>query len=406
MIVVNVTGAPGVLGGAVLAAQWHSWYMAKKRRVNLWRMWNDTQDADIGHLPVRNFLARPWFGWLGLRMPVLLQKVLLKSDIVAALEQEQPQIVHLQNPAPSLEFARIAASCKRRGIKVVASTHGFQEIFDPQYGFDKLHQRIGWQLLITWPLKRAFRNVDAFLVGYPQQIEFMVGLGVSRDKLFLVPNGIDPYFDAPATSAECDAARIKFGLASEIPILLFMGNHTPNKKIDLLMTLASRLRKPATVVIGGKLREGEPQKWTSGISLPPGVRVIFTDFLSVAEQRALYAIARVFAFPSISETLPLVILEAQAAGLPTVAFATGGIGFELEEEAGFAVPLNDFEAFEAAVVRLMEDDALHGRMSKAARERQRKFFSWDFLADKTLSVYDQLTASSHLPSTLPRIQSE
>jgi alpha-maltose-1-phosphate synthase len=390
IVVVNVTSAPGALGGAVLAAQWHSWYMARKRSISLWRMWDRTENTLLDELPIRNFASRPRFGWFGRMLPVMLQKVLLKSDIVVELKRSPPKLVHLQNPAPSLEFAKIAAVCKKQGVKVVASTHGFQECFDPHYGFDKLHQRIGWNLLITRPLRRAFRDVDAFLLGFPEQGAFLTGMGVPASKLFLVQNGIDPYFDAPATEAECDEVRRKFCLDEDTPILLFMGNHTLNKGLGTLMQLAASLEVPATVIVGGQLRDGEPEKWLDDLIVPHHVRVVFTDFLSVAEQRAFYHISRIFVFPSISETLPLVVLEAMAAGLPTVAFATGGIGHQLAEGAGFALSLHDHTAFKAAVLSLLTDDTLHASMSKASRERQRELFAWDALADKTIAVYDQL----------------
>ena len=392
IVVVNVTSAPGVLGGAVLAAQWHSWYMAKLRPVSLWRMWDRTENVQLDALPIRNFLSWPFFGALGRLMPMMLQKVLLTSDIVKELKANPPAIMHIQNPGPSVEFERVVAQCKRQGTKVVASTHGFQECFDPHYGFDRLHERIGWDLLIKRPLRRAFKNVDAFLLGFPDQRELLSSLGVPDSKMFLVPNGIDPFFDQPASDAECDAVRQKFDLMGTDPILLFMGNHTVNKGLGTLMKVAETLEVPATVVVGGGLREGEPGKWLDNINLPPHVRVIFTDFLSIEDQRALYKLSHVFVFPSISETLPLVVLEAMAAGLPTVAFNAGGIGYELDEGAGLVAPLHDFETFRNSVHALLTDPDLHSRTAKASRQRQKQVFSWDLLAEKTIAVYDRLLA--------------
>lgn len=390
IVVVNLTSAPSVVGGAVLAAQWHSWYMAAKMPLTLWRMWDKDECVVLDHLKIRNFASRIKFGTLGSLLPGLAKKVLLESDIVLALRKNPPKIVHLQNPSPALEFEKIARQSSRLGTKVVVSTHGFQEIFDPHYGYDKLYHRIGWNLLLRNPLHRSFKNVDAFLVGFPQQRQFLAGLGVPERKMHLVPNGIDPFFNETATPKECAEVRKKFELQADCPMLLFMGNHTLNKGLGTLIKLATDLTVPATVVIGGKLLKGEPDKWLSGIVLPPHVRVVFTDFLSVAEQRALYHVASVFAFPSISETLPLVILEAMAAGLPVVAFDTGGISYQLEDGAGFAVPLGDFEAFKAAAHRLLADPPLRARMSAAAQKRQQEFFAWDALADKTIAVYQRL----------------
>jgi alpha-maltose-1-phosphate synthase len=390
VVVVNVTSAPAVLGGAVLAAQWHSWFMAKKINLELWRMWDQDQVHDLDGLRIRNFESRVKFGALGKSLPRLAIKTLLESDIPQTLRKLKPKIVHLQNPSPSIEFEKIARLCQQQGTKVVASTHGFQEMFEPQYGFDALHQRIGWDLLLRKPLHRAFEHVDAFLLGFPKQREFLARRGVPDQKMHLVPNGIDPTFAQASSSADVPNVKAKFGLVDKDPVLLFMGNHTPNKGLGTLIKLAQSMDRPATFVVGGKLLPGEPGKWLDGVILPQGVRVVFTGFLTVEEQRALYHAATIFIFPSISETLPLVVLEAMAAGLPTVAFDTGGVSFQLENGAGIAAPLQNFDALRNAVLQILNDDLLRASMSKAAQKRQRDIFRWDILADKTIDIYKQL----------------
>ena len=390
VIVVNLTSAPGALGGAVLAAQLHSQHMAEHLPVELWRMWDKPGSEQLGKLPVRNFPCRVKYGAIGRQLPMLAKKVLLESDIPSMLRRQRPRIVHLQNPSPALEFERIARLCRAMGSKVVASTHGFQEIFDPKYGFDKLHHKIGWRMLLSGPLQRAFDFVDAFLIGFPAQEAFLNRLGVPSHKMHLVPNGIDPAFKSDPDPDEIRKTAQKFGLTSGSPVLLFMGNHTHNKGLGMLMELAATLPVPATVVVGGKLLSGEPEKWTGGLKLPPHVKILFTDFLSVPEQRSLYHLAKVFVFPSISETLPLVVLEAMAAGLPTVAFDVGGISYQLEEGAGIAVPLGDFSRFRSEVLSLLADEGKHRRTGQAARARQAELFTWDIVAQKTMQVYQGL----------------
>jgi alpha-maltose-1-phosphate synthase len=390
VIVVNVTSAPGVLGGAVLAAQWHSQYMAAKIPLELWRMWDKDETVSIDRLTVRNFTCQPSFGKLGNYLPKLAQKVLLASDIPKALAANPPKIVHIQNPAPGLEFEKIARQCQQLGTKVVASTHGFQEMFDPQYGYDKFYHKYGWNELLVKPLQRAFAHVDAFLLGYPQQKELLLSKGVSEDKLHLVPNGIDPFYAQPPTEAEKLQTIEKFGLNSDIPILLFMGNHTLNKGIGTLMKVAANLSSPATIVVGGKLLKDEPEKWLTEFDFPPYVKVVFTDFLSVSEQRSLYHISRLFLFPSISETLPLAILEAMGAGLPVIACDVGGISYQLADNAGVVVPLNNFAAFLQAVQTLLDDRSACDRISERSKARQQTIFDWEKLADKTIEIYEQL----------------
>jgi alpha-maltose-1-phosphate synthase len=364
-----------------LAALWHSKFLAPKISVELWRMWSSdgfSMDAELG---IRDFSCHPKFGWIGKFLPRLARKVYLESAIATALLDDPPKIVHLQNPSPAVEFGKIARLCQKNGIKVVASTHGFQEMFDPQYG---------WKIGLSGPLHRAFKNVDAFLLGFPEQKSLLASKGVPEEKLFLVPNGIEPFYTEPPSDSEVSDLLRKLHLDRHSPLLLFMGNHTVNKGIGTLMRLAECLSTPATIVVGGKLLEGEPQKWLGSISCAPGVKIVFTDFLSKAEQRVLYHESTLFVFPSISETLPLAVLEAMGAGLPVVAFDTGGVSFELANHSGVVVPIDDFDGFLAGIEKLLADPDARELCSRNSIQRQREFFSWDELASKTMDVYRQL----------------
>jgi alpha-maltose-1-phosphate synthase len=391
VIVAAINSAPGVaVGGAALAAQWHSRYMASKIPLELWRMWDKDETINVDNLTIRNFASKPKFGLVGQYLPKLAKKVFLESDIPKVLRASPPKIVHIQNPGPALEFERIARICREVGTKVVVSTHGFQEVFDPQYGFDKFYHKFGWNEWIIKPIERSFADIDAFLLGYPKQKELLLSKGVPEDKMHLVPNGIDPFYIQPPTEIEKLQTIQKFSLDPDIPIFLFMGNHTLNKGIDTLMRVANNLSSPATIVIGGKLLANEPQKWLSGINLPPYVKVIFTDLLSVVEQRVLYHISTLFLFPSISETLPLSILEAMGAGLPVIAYDVGGISYQLENNAGLSLPLRDFSSFLNAVETLSNDRDACDKMSYHSKIRQQEIFDWNALADKTIEVYNHL----------------
>jgi alpha-maltose-1-phosphate synthase len=104
----------------------------------------------------------------------------------------------------------------------------------------------------------------------------------------------------------------------------------------------------------------------------------------------LYHISKLFLFPSISETLPLSILEAMGAGLPVIAYDIGGVSYQLADNSGVVLPLHDFSAFFNAVEKLLNDQTAHQKISENSKIRQQEIFSWDKLADKTIEVYRQL----------------
>lgn len=76
----------------------------------------------------------------------------------------------------------------------------------------------------------------------------------------------------------------------------------------------------------------------------------------------------VFVWPGVGEAYGLVYLEAQAAGLPVVAFDSGGVAATVRAgETALLVPEHDEEAFAAALASLLRDPQLRARMGAAAR---------------------------------------
>jgi len=109
----------------------------------------------------------------------------------------------------------------------------------------------------------------------------------------------------------------------------------------------------------------------------------------------LMAASDVFAFataPESNDSLPRVLLEAHAAGLPCVVTATTGCGEAVADgETGFVVPY-DAAAMAAAVETLLDDAARRRRFGAAGQARVRKVFGWDAMADAYLEVFRDVAA--------------
>lgn len=390
VIVVNVSVSGSRLGGAAIAAEWHSRFLAEFVNIELWRMWDADSTALLNNLSVHNYNNKLPIPLITRLLPRRAQALLLTSEIVSQILKVRPKIVHLQNPIPALEFERIAKVCQQNGIRVVTSTHGFYEVFHPNYNW-KWYEEYGWQKWIIKPIERSFKHIDAFLSGYPAEKQILLKKGVPENKIHLVPNGINPYFEQSPTTREYRTVLDKFGISQDQPILLFIGNHTKNKGLDTVLEVAANLQSPATVVIGGKLLSpNEPEERLAQIPSKYSAHIIFTDYLTEVEQRALYHMAKLLLFPSLADTLPLTILEAMACGLPVVAYETGGISYQLANQSGVFVPQGDQQAFIKAVEHLLSASYDCAVIKANAKKRQRQLFSWELAAKKTVKVYDSL----------------
>ena len=94
--------------------------------------------------------------------------------------------------------------------------------------------------------------------------------------------------------------------------------------------------------------------------------VTFLGAVAHEDMGALYNAADVFCFPGLREAMGMVYLEAQASGLPVVAFRNGGIPEIVRDgETGYLVSRMDKEKFVAALERLISDSALRQRLGAA-----------------------------------------
>ena len=91
------------------------------------------------------------------------------------------------------------------------------------------------------------------------------------------------------------------------------------------------------------------------------------------------------------------MLEAGASGLPVVATAVGGTSeIVLQDETGLLVPTGDEAALAAALLRVVESEALRDRLGQAAREHVMSTFGMDRFVGEFAALYEELAASRKL----------
>jgi N-acetyl-alpha-D-glucosaminyl L-malate synthase BshA len=96
----------------------------------------------------------------------------------------------------------------------------------------------------------------------------------------------------------------------------------------------------------------------------------------------------VFLLPSETESFGLAALEAMSCGVPVVASRVGGLTeLVIENETGFLSDVGDVDGMAEQIVRILKDEALHSRMSNAARERAVQNFNEESLTSRYEESY-------------------
>jgi N-acetyl-alpha-D-glucosaminyl L-malate synthase BshA len=110
--------------------------------------------------------------------------------------------------------------------------------------------------------------------------------------------------------------------------------------------------------------------------------------------------ADVFLLPSETESFGLAALEALSCGVPVVATRVGGLPEVISDgDNGFLLPLGDVAAMARATARILGDDALHARMSRAARAAAVGKFQREPMVGRYEEYYRQVLATSPPSST-------
>jgi glycosyltransferase involved in cell wall biosynthesis len=173
----------------------------------------------------------------------------------------------------------------------------------------------------------------------------------------VIPNGIR--VGPLPTPAERAAAREALGLPAGVPVVAFVGRLSPEKAPEVLLRAVRGTAIRFLVAGDGPLRESLEAE-----ADPEQVR--FLGFLP--DVGPVLAAADVLALPSRTEGLPMVVLEAMAAGLPVVASAVGSLPEVLGGGAGLLVPAGDVPALRLALEQLSAPDV---RAALAAEARRR-----------------------------------
>lgn len=210
-------------------------------------------------------------------------------------------------------------------------------------------------------------------------------LGVGRDRIRVVPHGVD----TPAVFGAAHAQRFRRERGwGDRAVFLHVGAVQERKNIVRLVEAFEQLPgQPLLVLAGGAGFGADEIEQRIGRS-PARERIAWLGYVDAATQAALYGSATALAFPSLEEGFGLPVLEAMAAGLPVLTSTRSA----LPEVAGNAALLTDPEdvgAIRDGLHRLAEDAALRRKLSTKGLERAAGF-TWKRTAEGIWAAYQDV----------------
>jgi len=290
---------------------------------------------------------------------------------------------------------------KLHRIRLVSHSHGTSRSHHVPIRFRSGDLAIDYSTMgITYDTlreKSLWRSADRVLtVSRTLMNDIRDSYGVPEDRLRVVYNGADTRLFRPDGVSEPPASLR--GLEGK-KIILYVGHFGLRKGIFFLIRAMKILKDE--VPDGHLVCIGGVPEWLGGEdywgilrreieSNGVGERVTLLDRVKNVDLPGYYRAAKVFALPSYYETISKVTMEAMACGVPVIATNTGGIPEVVDDgTTGILVPYASVEALASALTTLLKDDRLSRRMGTMGRAKVERLFTWEAVAQRVKSVYDE-----------------
>jgi len=203
----------------------------------------------------------------------------------------------------------------------------------------------------------------------------------------VIHNGID-------TKKFSATGNKRFELFDEVdkPVVLFSGRLMALKGMNVLIESIKQISKKEDLyfVFAGT---GDIKKWESMLKGVPKENYKFLGYVDYQNISQLYCSSDMFVLPSYTESFPLTILEAMAAGLPIISSKVGGIPEMIENNKnGILINPGNSKILSKSIINLLDNSSLRKRIGRNARTIAKNKFDSKIMAIKTKKFYEQVLA--------------
>ncbi len=270
----------------------------------------------------------------------------------------------------------LGAELKRLGIakKVVTSFHGY----DIRLGIE-----LGGKIYRT-----LSEQGDCFLVISGYNFRNLVSFGFDQEKMIYHPVGIDVrrFSGNGKSGLSGDGRPVRVLTVSRLSAE--KGLECGIRAVHRVLNARPEYKLQYDIIGSGPLKE-ELDQLINQLGLNELVRVVGPKNQSEVIE-ALYR-SDIFLLPSLAEATPKVLMEAQAAGLPVVATATGSTDeVVLDGKSGFLVPSGNADALAERLDYLIQHPQEWNAMGRAGRKHVEENFDIHQLNDRLVRIYQGL----------------
>lgn len=224
------------------------------------------------------------------------------------------------------------------------------------------------------------RRTDLFLFesSYIAQ-EFRNKIGPPCGLVRIVRNGVG------------DAEFVPVAARTDASELVCVGELRAVKAVDVViesLAMLKRRGRPLSATIAGEGPEGERLKsLTQRLGVADQIR-----FVGHRTAREAFAMGRILVVPSRAESLPYIVLEAAAAGIPIVATRVGGVPEIYGAQASHLIAADDAAALADAIIAALDEPGRVHRLAQALQARVRREFSVGAMVEGGLAAYREALA--------------
>lgn len=304
-------------------------------------------------------------------------QVAFMDKVVYAVEEFKPEVIHVHHASNLSWIANyIKAVYQIHFIVTSHNTDVLNAVLDKRY------------IPLTQDALNRAEFITAVSENTKDHLLKIIGKGFPNfvEKMKIVPCGVDTKL-FPNSGRTEDVDR-RFGLKGK-KIILYSGKVTSIKGVDLFVKAADKFPDYAFVIMGDgeeldNMRELAKKSHNNNI--------IFTGYLGSADKALipqLYRKAAVVVVPStLSEGIPLSLLEAMSSGSVVVATSIGGIPTAVKNmKNGILIKPRSVGAIVEGIKTILDNPKLAEKLAKVAREDAVNKFDWSVIANRTERYY-------------------